>query len=320
MVRVILILLVFTLIFAGLRYLNQKGQSKSSRLTRFKDINKVDDPVEAATALMVAIARMDTIGKITPAQSQMIAGELQTHMGLSAGDAKARVKNIRNISRHLNRPQSMGPIMTKVLNGRLTETEITDLTAMMTRIAEKEGAMNRDQMEFITSIRDALENPTVPTDWHLAQINIAFFKAPKFNTANDDFHNAIDQVNEIAESAPGFIWRLVDDESERVGIDLFRDPDMIINMSVWEDMESLSAFVYRDKEHRAVMRRKAEWFKHMDVYMALWWIKAGETPTLKDAAYRLDLLASRGATEEAFTFKAPFPKPDDAPDYRRPPS
>lgn len=311
MVRIILLLLVFTLIFAGLRYLNQKGRAQRSRIARFTDINKVDDPVEAATALMVAIARMDTIGKVTPAQSQLIASELQVHMGLSARDATARVKNIRNISRHLNRPQSLGPIMIKVLSGQVTETEITDLTAMMTRIAEVEGAMNRDQMEFITSIRDALENPSEPTGWHLAQINIAFFKTPKFNTANDDFHNAIDQVNAIAENAPGFVWRLVDDESERVGIELFRDPNMIINMSVWEDRESLSAFVYRDKEHLAVMRRKGEWFKHMDVYMALWWIKAGETPSLKDAAHRLDLLASHGATEEAFTFKEFFPKPDD---------
>ncbi len=312
MVRVILILLVFTLIYAGLRYVIQKGQSRRrlSPITTQTNINAINDPVDAATALMVAIARMDTIGKVTPGQSQMIAGELQRAMGLSAGAATAKVKSIRNISRHLNRPQSLAPIMIKALHGRITPSEIAELCAMMTKVAEKEGAMNRDQMEFITDVRDALEKPAAQTGWHLAQINVAFFKAPKFNTANDDFHNAVARVNAIAESAPGFIWRLVDDEAERVGIDLFRDPDMIINMSVWEDRESLSAFVYRDKAHLAVMRRKAEWFKHMDVYMALWWIKAGETPTLKDAAHRLDLLASRGATEDAFTFKEFFPKPN----------
>ena len=313
MVRGILILLIFTLLFAAVWSANRSKRVRRGQdpIPVGADIHNISDPVEAATALMVAVARMDTIGKVSPGQARLIADELQRNMSMDPRSAVHLVKTIRDISRHLNRPQTMGPNMVKALSGQLTDTEISDLTAMMTRVAEREGAMNRDQIEFIAQIRDALENPPDDTGWHLAQINIAYFKAPKFNTANDDFHNALDQVNAIAESAPGFIWRLVDDEAERAGINIFRDPDMIINMSVWEDMESLSAFVYRDKEHREVMRRKADWFKHMDVYMALWWIKAGETPTLKDAAHRLDLIASRGASDDAFTFKEYFPPPEE---------
>jgi len=314
MVRGILILLALTLLLAAVWSANRKNKRTKrgeEPIPVGADIHKVTDPVEAATALMVAVARMDTIGKVSPGQARRISDELQNNMDLQPPDAIYMVKVIRNMSRHLNRPQSMSPVMIKALSGQLREKEINDLTAMMTRIAECEGPMNRDQIEFIARIRDALENPTSQTGWHLAQINIAYFKAPKFNAANDDFHNAIDRVNEIAESAPGFVWRLVDDEAERSGIDMFRDPDMIVNMSVWADMDSLSAFVYRDKEHREVMRRREEWFKDMEVYMALWWIKAGETPTLKDAAHRLDLLAARGATDEAFTFKEHFPPPED---------
>ena len=50
---------------------------------------------------------------------------------------------------------------------------------------------------------------------------------------------------------------------------------MIVNMSVWESIDALAAFVYRSG-HVDVMRRRREWFESMKPYMVLWWIPAGE--------------------------------------------
>ncbi len=46
--------------------------------------------------------------------------------------------------------------------------------------------------------------------------------------------------------------------------------------------------------------------------MVLWWIPARTLPTLEDAKVRLDLLQRLGPTQDAFTFKQPFPAPDGA--------
>jgi heme-degrading monooxygenase HmoA len=128
--------------------------------------------------------------------------------------------------------------------------------------------------------------------------------------ANADFINALDHVNALAEASPGFIWRLTGDGNNATDIKPFPDdPNMAINMSVWESIDALAAFVYRNMDHRGVMRRRREWFEERQVYMALWWVPAGTLPTIEDAKAKLALLEQLGPTQEAFTFRQPFAAP-----------
>lgn len=145
--------------------------------------------------------------------------------------------------------------------------------------------------------------------YHLAQVNIGRFRKPVEDPANADFVNALDSVNALAEGSPGFVWRLTGEGNNATDLKPFDDPNMAINMSVWESVEALAAFVYRNMDHRGVMRRRREWFEEMPVYMALWWVPAGVTPTVDDAKARLALLERLGPTAEAFTFKQPFAAP-----------
>jgi heme-degrading monooxygenase HmoA len=145
--------------------------------------------------------------------------------------------------------------------------------------------------------------------YHLAQVNIGRFRKPVEDPANADFMNALDAVNALAETSPGFVWRLTGEGNNATDIKPFPDPQMAINMSVWESVDALAAFVYRNMDHRGVMRRRREWFEEMPVYMALWWIPAGALPTVEDAKARLALLESLGPTPEAFTFRQPFAPP-----------
>ena len=55
------------------------------------------------------------------------------------------------------------------------------------------------------------------------------------------------------------------------------------------------------------MRRRKEWFDKIEVYLVLWWVKAGHIPSLEEARNRLDLLKTEGPTQAAFTFSSPFP-------------
>lgn len=145
--------------------------------------------------------------------------------------------------------------------------------------------------------------------WHLAQVNIARFRLPAEDPVNADFMNALDDVNALAEGSPGFVWRLKGEGNNATDLKPYDDPNIAVNMSVWESVEALAGFAYRNLEHRAVMRRRREWFEEVSVYMALWWVPVGHVPTVEEAKAKLALLEKLGPTAEAFTFKAPFAAP-----------
>ncbi len=145
-------------------------------------------------------------------------------------------------------------------------------------------------------------------EFELAQINIARFRLPKEDPVNADFINALDHVNAMAEASPGFVWRLVGDGNNATDVEAVPgDPNLIVNMSVWRDIAALEAFVYGQADHLAIMRRRKEWFDRIDTAMALWWVPAGERPTVADAMARLAHLDAHGPTPRAFTFRQHFP-------------
>lgn len=144
---------------------------------------------------------------------------------------------------------------------------------------------------------------------HLAQINVARLKAPMDAPETADFKNNLDRINAIAEASPGFVWRLTGEGDDATDLVAFDDPMIITNMSVWESPAALGAFVYRSG-HVEIMRRRAEWFHEMEVFMALWWVPADHTPSLAEALAKLALIERDGPTAQAFTFRQPFPAPD----------
>jgi hypothetical protein len=149
------------------------------------------------------------------------------------------------------------------------------------------------------------------TAWHLAQINVARAVAPIDDPVMAEFVAQLDAVNAIADASPGFVWRLQSESGNATDIQAYADPKIIINMSVWESAEALFDYVYKS-DHLSVLRRRRDWFERANrPIMALWWIEAGQTPSVEDGVARLDYLAEHGPTERAFTFKERFPAPGD---------
>lgn len=148
--------------------------------------------------------------------------------------------------------------------------------------------------------------------FHLAQYNIARLLAPLDSPRLADFIAALDPLNRLADESPGFIWRHQDGNGNSTSVRVRNDPMIIINFSVWQDIDSLFEYAYHSK-HVEIFRRRREFFEHMDApYLALWWIPAGHTPTVEEAEERLDHLRARGPTPYAFTFKKRFPVPSAA--------
>ena len=126
-----------------------------------------------------------------------------------------------------------------------------------------------------------------------------------------EFVDNLDPVNAVADTSPGFVWRLQTEHGNATSLHIFGDPHLLLNMSVWESVDALRDFVQRSQGHRTVLRRRKEWFSPMaDAYTALWWISAGHIPTIAEAEERLTHLRTQGPTSVAFTFRDAFPPPD----------
>lgn len=151
--------------------------------------------------------------------------------------------------------------------------------------------------------------------FELAQVNIARLVAPLEDPQLADFVAALDPVNAAADAAPGFVWRLQTEDGDATAVRAFEwdtggSAGVIVNMSVWTDVESLAAFVYGEL-HRQVLRRRREWFQRMqEAYTACWWIPAGHRPTTAEAEDRIRYLRAHGATPYAFTLRTSYPPPD----------
>ena len=144
--------------------------------------------------------------------------------------------------------------------------------------------------------------------YELAQLNVAQMRLPMEDPGMADFVDNLDRINALAESSPGFVWRLQDETGNATDFRPFGD-DMLVNISVWEDAESLRAFVF-DTAHKEIMKRRAEWFDRMEMpYVVLWWVPAGHQPTEQEAGEKLEQLRSQGPGPEAFNFRELFPSP-----------
>jgi hypothetical protein len=151
---------------------------------------------------------------------------------------------------------------------------------------------------------------SAPTRWHLAQINIGRIRAPMTDPLMSGFVAALEPVNALADSAPGFVWRLQTEAGDATAIRPYDDEMILINMSVWENVDVLKSFVYRTY-HADVMRQRENWFERMDTFVALWWIPADATPTVSEAKRRLDHLRQYGESSYAFSLKKIFPPPEE---------
>lgn len=116
----------------------------------------------------------------------------------------------------------------------------------------------------------------------------------------------------LAETSPGFVWRLKDDANNATSIRIYDDDRIIVNMSVWETLDQLYQYVYKSV-HTDFLKRRREWFEKMgEMYYVLWYIPAGHLPDVAEARERLEYLRVHGETPYAFSFSKRF-EPEDLP-------
>ncbi|WP_258097896.1 DUF3291 domain-containing protein [Marinoscillum pacificum] len=138
---------------------------------------------------------------------------------------------------------------------------------------------------------------------HLAQFNIIKLKDELDSPIIKEFRDFLAPVNLLAEESPGFVWRLKD-EGGASATDIetpYEDKLVFVNMSVWEDFESLKEFTYKTV-HSYFLKSRKKWSDEIAGQKAvMWYVDPGYVPTVEEAKAKLDLLNEKGSTAEAFS-------------------
>jgi len=142
----------------------------------------------------------------------------------------------------------------------------------------------------------------------LAQINIAQAQDEMDSDVMQGFVNRLDEINQLADKSAGFVWRLQSELGDATSIKAFDDPLLLINMSVWQDLDSLKSFVYKTAHVELIQDREAWFNKILNKHQALWWVPHGHIPTEQEGKEKLAHLQKHGPTEKAFSFAKPFHK------------
>jgi hypothetical protein len=134
----------------------------------------------------------------------------------------------------------------------------------------------------------------------LAEFNVGHLRYPIDDPRVRRFVMALDMVNGIAERMPGFVWRLKSDSGNATDIQVYDDPKIVPNLSVWTDIGSLENFVWKTV-HKTFYERREQWFEVLEKQnFVMWPVEDGHEPTLAEAKDRLDQLNQYGDSDQAF--------------------
>lgn len=138
------------------------------------------------------------------------------------------------------------------------------------------------------------------SDSHIAQLNIGRPLHALDDPRMAGFMQNLDRINAMAERSPGFVWRLRDESNNATALRPFDDPNMLVNMSVWDSVEDLERFVWATV-HKQFYSHKGSWFERLaEPHFVMWPISAGHIPDLAEAKARLEHLRTHGDDDFAF--------------------
>jgi hypothetical protein len=139
--------------------------------------------------------------------------------------------------------------------------------------------------------------------FHIAELNVGRLIAPTDDPRVGEFMRALDLVNGLGKRMPGFVWMMEGSGEPGTGnteTKIGGDPRFVSNLTVWDSVEALEAFVW-NTVHRQFYARRAEWFEVLGkMHFVMWRVPAGYRPTLDDGLERLAHLQAHGDSDHAF--------------------
>lgn len=138
---------------------------------------------------------------------------------------------------------------------------------------------------------------------HLAELNIGRLLAPTDDPRVAEFMANLDRVNGLGKRMPGFVWMMEGSGEPGTGNtenNIGEDPQYVMNLTVWEDVERLEKFVW-GTIHKQFYERRQEWFEVLgEQHFVMWWVPEGHRPTQDEALERLAHRKAQGDSDQAF--------------------
>ncbi|MEZ5340192.1 MAG: DUF3291 domain-containing protein [Acidimicrobiales bacterium] len=108
-------------------------------------------------------------------------------------------------------------------------------------------------------------------------------KGPTDGPIMAEFMANLERINTLAEASPGFVWRFQTDDGDATSVRAFDDPDLLLNLSTWESIETFKQYVYKSA-HAEFLPRRREWFEPVPELpvLVMWWIPAGTEPSIDE--------------------------------------
>jgi Domain of unknown function (DUF3291) len=200
----------------------------------------------------------------------------------------------------------------RVANGRVKQNNIRQRHQRLWFSSPSKGLQN-----------DKNDESSDVNDYNLAHMNYGRLRYPIDHPDMSEFRLAMEPINALAKSTPGFIWSLdttnnnsPNDESHlRKSVPLLHeDPLLMPQLSLWEDIESIRHFAFKSG-HAMYYKRRREWFTTETIvppYAVCWWRPSSyDPPTLEEAFAKCHLLKIMGPSKDAFDFSTAkeYPKP-----------
>lgn len=133
----------------------------------------------------------------------------------------------------------------------------------------------------------------------IAQMNWGQMRYPLSDPRMKEFADQLDAVYQLAEDAPGFVWRIGADQLAAELADLGYDDKTSATVSVWQSIGGLRQYTY-EGAHSMYLNRSQEWFKNVDgPQLVIWQVESDSQPSFFDAQKRLDHLKQHGPTDYA---------------------
>lgn len=121
---------------------------------RRQGVANITDPREAATYLMLAVAR--AAGEVTASQKAAARDQIARRFEMCESDADELLTHVAWMTSQTALADSAVDRMTRLLSERLTPKEAAELEAMLEAVASADGAPSAGQLEVIERVRARL--------------------------------------------------------------------------------------------------------------------------------------------------------------------
>lgn len=136
---------------------NLPRQRRFKKAHNRKGFDLIETPTEAATVLMIMIARSGETRRIEPAEREVIETLLRTNMDLSDDDVDGLVRQMDSLTHDVVLPESSIPPMTQLLREHIQKEHARDLADMLSQVAETDGTANVEQLDFLRRFKEPFD-------------------------------------------------------------------------------------------------------------------------------------------------------------------